>query len=67
MRDLPCSWERCDQPGLVTLLIGHDADERVPDGWYCLPHAAIAMDRRRQDGYRVRVAAQPRPVQTRER
>lgn len=46
----PCDWDRCDQPARLAVLVGPAPDHASLDGWFCVPHAALASVDARERG-----------------
>lgn len=38
----PCEWDHCEQPAKLAVLVGPAPDDATLDGWFCVPHAALA-------------------------
>lgn len=37
-----CQWRACDQSAKLAVLVGWEWEQAVPEGLYCVGHAAIA-------------------------
>lgn len=46
----PCDWDRCNQPARLAVLVGPAPDNATLDGWFCVPHAALASADARERG-----------------